>query len=137
MLRQEPRLTAACPIPLSLLPLAQEGARRPVLRGIFGDFPHRREVKEEGGLVSTPALPAQGDLRVAWPGPGNWESGCVWTHWPARAAPTPRTAGGLLIRRDSCQSHSLPLIKQTSISSGRKRVEEAQSWGCPHLGWKH
>lgn len=56
----------------------------------------------------------------------------------SRPLPPQGQPGGLLIRRDGFQSHGVPLIKTDKhlLVAGRWWVE-AQSWGCPHLGWKH
>lgn len=66
----------------------------------------------------------------------------MWTRWSARATLTPWTAGRLLIRRDNCQSHRVPLIKQTASPSGRKMVGgDLVLWGGggggTHFGWKY
>lgn len=121
-----------------LLPLAYEWML-PFIRSIFGDFLHRRKTEAGGRGWSSAPAPQHREI-------------CGWNEHPLGT-------GSLGARVDMLAgwSHSHPMDswwtadKERQLSESQQTTdktdkhlpvagrwwEEAQSWGCPHPGWKH
>lgn len=116
----------------TLLLLAYEWAGRQ--GAALGTFFMEGKWKQKGGVDPLPSPPTQGTLWGQWLPPGNWESGCMCGH-AGQLGPLPPHGqpGELLIRRDSFQSHGMPLIKQTSISRWPEDGRRRPSPGGAHI----
>lgn len=93
--------------------------------------------KREGSILC-PALQHRESCGGEWLPPRNWESGCMCGH-AGQLGPLPPHGqpGELLIRRDSFQSHGMPLIKQTSISRWPEGGKRRPSPGGAHISSKN
>lgn len=114
---------------------------------------HKGDTEGGAALVLCLSPPAPGTLWGTWPlptpgpghsdmpspGPSAWlvlvqfPGVWVWTRWLAGTHHPHGQPGGPLIRRDGCQSHGMPLIKQTSISRWPGGGGKRPSSGDAHI----